>query len=68
MKKQEQHTEIANKYFVYDGSTLIAAQPKFTTALKYLKSGRTIFKGTPCYHKTDLTKIANKLIFTECRQ
>jgi hypothetical protein len=52
-----------NKYFVYEGSVLKAAQPKFTTAMKYFSNGRTILKGTPDYHKTDLTKIANKLSF-----
>ena len=56
---------MGNKYFVYEGSTLKAAQPKFTTAMKYFTNGRTILKGTPDYHKTDLTKIANKLIFSE---
>lgn len=59
--------KMGNKYFVYEGSTLRAAQPKFTTAMKYFKKGRTILKGTPDFHKTDLTKIANKLIFSECK-
>ena len=56
-----------NKYFVYENQTLKAAQPKFTTAMRYFKKGRTILKGTPDFHKTDLTKIANKLIFSECK-
>ncbi len=56
-----------NKYFVYEGLTIVAAQTNFTTAMRYFKKGRTIFKGTPRLHKTDLTKIANKLIFSECR-
>lgn len=56
-----------NKYFVYEGLTLRAAQPKFVNAMKYFKSGRSIYKGTPHSHKTDLTNIANKLIFSECK-
>lgn len=56
-----------NAYFVYEGIILRAAQPKFTTAMKYFKEGRTILKGSPEYHKTDLTKIASKLIFLGCK-
>jgi len=60
--------KMQNMYFIYEGSVLRAAQPKFTTAMKYFKNGRTILKGTPDYHKTDLTKIANKLIFSDSTQ
>lgn len=60
-------TSQENKFFVYEGNILRAAQPKFSTAMRYFKTGRTILKGTPDYHKTDLTRIANKLIFTICK-
>lgn len=60
-------TTSENKYFVYEGLTLRAAQPKFVNAMKYFKSGMSIYKGTPHSHKTDLTNIANKLIFSECK-
>ena len=61
MKNQE------TKFFVYEGDTLRAAQPKFTTAMSYFKKskGREIFRITPLGHKTNLTKIANKLIFLQ---
>lgn len=55
-----------NKFFVYDGLVLIAAQPRFDIAMKYFKKGRTITKISDC-HKKDLTKIANKLIFSDLK-
>ena len=62
-------TNRENKFFVYEGTILRAAQPKFTTAMTFFKKskGRKIFRITPLGHKTDLTKIANKLIFSECK-
>lgn len=60
-------TNQENKFFVYEDSILRASQPKFSAAMRYFKTGRTILKGTPDYHKTDLTKIANKLIFPICK-
>lgn len=67
IKHINKKSKMENKFFVYEGQVLRAAQSKFSTAMKYFKKGRTILKGTPDYHKTDLTKIANKLIFSECR-
>lgn len=52
-----------NRYFVYEGDILRAAQPKLHVAMKYFKKGRKIFRGTPEYHKTDLTKIVEKFLF-----
>lgn len=56
---------MTNLYFIYEGQTLIAAQPKFTLAMKYFKKGRTIKKGNPFAHDKDLTAIANKLKFIQ---
>lgn len=54
-----------NKFFLYEGPILKAANSKLHEVLKYFKKGRTLLKGSPDYHKTDLTKIAEKLIFSE---
>ncbi len=60
-------TEIKNpnKFFVYDeNNNLIAAQPKFDTAMNYFKTGRNIYHGDSSKHERSLTNIANKLIFS----
>lgn len=52
-----------NRYFVYEGATLIAAQTSFKGALQYFTKGRKLIKGAPFNHSFDLTNIANKLKF-----
>lgn len=54
-----------NKYFVYEGNILMAAQPRLNTAIKYLKQDRKIMYGTPQNHKTDITNIINKIKFNK---
>lgn len=39
MKKEQK-----NKWFVYEGKTLRAAQPTKTGAMKYMKTGRRLLK------------------------
>lgn len=50
-----------NKYFVYEGEILRAAQPTFNSAIRFFKDGYKILQGTPDNHKTDVTKIVIKL-------
>ncbi|MEO7048974.1 MAG: hypothetical protein ABI091_26965 [Ferruginibacter sp.] len=51
-----------NKYFIYEGSILRAAQSKLWNALKYYKSGRVVLYGSPELHELDITRVAKKLI------
>lgn len=53
-----------NKYFVYEGEILRAAQSSFSGAFRYFSKGRTIYKGDPENTKIKcLTVICNKLKF-----
>ena len=54
-------TNKTNKFFVYEGKDLKAAQPTFNIAMKFFKAGRKMYQGTPDKHKLDITKIANKI-------
>ena len=54
-----------NKYFVYEGSILMAAQTTFVGAMRYFKSGRIMLNGNDEIHVTDLTVICNRLKFIE---
>lgn len=50
-----------NRYFVYDGETLVAAQHSLNGARRYYKEGRQVFQGTPDKHNTDVTKVVAKM-------
>jgi hypothetical protein len=50
-----------NKFFVYEGKNIIAAQPTFNGAMRYFKNGCKLLNGSPEHHKNDCTKIANKI-------
>jgi hypothetical protein len=53
-----------NKFFIYEGDILRAAQPKLLAAMKYLKGDRDIFWGNPTNPKErNITNIINKLMF-----
>lgn len=54
-------TKTENKFFVYEGKDLKAAQPTFNGAMRYFKEGRKMFNGTPNKHTTDVTPVANKI-------
>ena len=54
-------TNSVNKFFVYEGKDLKAAQSTFNGAMKFFKTGRKMYQGTPDKHKSDITKIANKI-------
>ena len=56
MKKEK-----ANRFFVYEGKDLVAAQPTFNGAMRYFKKGRKMYTGTPIRHKIDVTNVANKI-------
>lgn len=49
-----------NKFFVYEGDTLRAAQSTFNGAMRYFKEGRSLLHGKPYNHQRDLTSIATK--------
>ena len=49
-------------YFLYEGETLRAADKKLHEVMKYYKVGRVVLQGTPENHKTDVTKVAFKLL------
>lgn len=51
-----------NKFFMYEGKTLIAAQPNFNTIKKYYKEGRKLYHGIPQDHKIDLTRVLIKFL------
>ena len=50
-----------NKFFVYEGNDLKAAQPTFNGAMRYFKEGRIMYNGTPTKHNVNVTKIAIKI-------
>lgn len=53
-----------NIFFVYEGEILRAAQSNLKNAVKYLKEGRQIFRGTPQNPKrNNITNICNKITF-----
>jgi hypothetical protein len=56
------NTEIKpNRFFVYEGEILRAAQPKFNTAMRYFKEGRKMMYGTALGKKIDISKVAIKV-------
>lgn len=50
-----------NRFFVYEGDILRAAQSSFTGAMRFFKEGRKLMHGKPYNHSRDLTNIATKL-------
>lgn len=54
---------IVNRFFVYEGDILRAAQPKLSTAIKYMGEGRKMLWGTPEKHTHDITEICKRLKF-----
>lgn len=50
-----------NKYFVYEGMILRAAQPTFNGAMRYFQKGFIMLQGTPKSHTTNVTKVALKI-------
>jgi hypothetical protein len=51
-----------NKYFVYDGKIIVAAQQTITGAQKYYKEGRKVYYGEPQSHKIDVTNDIKTLL------
>jgi hypothetical protein len=51
-----------NKYFVYDGKTIVAAQTTITGAQQYYKDGRKVYYGAPESHKIDITNDIKTLL------
>ena len=52
-----------NKFFLYEGDILRAANSKLNEVLKYWKPGMTVLNGTPDKHLHDITTICAKFKF-----
>jgi hypothetical protein len=50
-----------NRFFLYEGEILRAANYKLHEVLKYWESGRKVFYGNPDNHTWDITRAAQKL-------
>lgn len=52
-----------NKYFLYEGDILRAAQYTISGAMKFYKKGYLVYYGNPEIHTLDITKVIAKLIW-----
>lgn len=51
----------SNRYFLYEGDILRAANYRLYEVLKYWEPGRQIFYGNPQNHTWNITRAAQKL-------
>lgn len=57
-----------NRFFLYEGEILRAANHTMSQVLLYMELGRKVYWGTPQSHIHDITTICERLCWLEYRQ